>query len=145
MTGIQLHERSFFPTDLLFKNFFDTNSLFQSYVEQKPNYPVDIYTQDDELCFDIACVGLEKKDIDIKIEGNTLMIAYNKPNIESNSSDIEAPDYIHKGITRKSFSLGWKISARYDLDSIKANMKNGLLNIRISLSEESKPRTVTIK
>jgi len=145
MTGIQLHERSFFPTDLLFRNFFDNNSIFQSYVEQKPNYPVDVYTQDDELCFDIACVGLEKGDIDISTEGNTLKIAYNKPNIDSNPSDVETPDYVHRGITRKSFNLGWKISARYNLDSIKASMKNGLLNIRISLSEESKPRTVIIK
>ena len=145
MTSIQLHERSFFPTDLLFRNFFDNNSNYQSYVEQKPNYPVDIYTQGEEICFDIACVGLQKGDIDITTEGNTLKVGYNKPNIESNPSDVEAPDFIHRGITRKSFNLGWKISARYDLDSIKANMKNGLLNIRISLSEESKPRTVTIK
>jgi len=145
MTGIQLQERSFFPTDLLFRNFFDNNSMFQSYVEQKPNYPVDVYTDGDELCFDIACVGLEKGDIDITTESNTLKIAYTKPNIESNSSNVEAPDYIHKGITRKSFNLGWKISARYDLNSIKANMKNGLLNIRISILEDSKPKTVTIK
>ena len=114
MTRINLQERSFFPTDLLFRNFFDTNSGFQSYVEQKPNYPVDVYIKDNELCFDIACVGLDKKDIDIQTEGNTLKVSYKKPNVESNPSDEEAPDYIHKGITRKSFDLGWKISAKFN-------------------------------
>jgi len=136
MTTLQLNERVF-PTDLLFRNFFDTNSMFQSYVEQKPNYPVDIYTLDNELCFDIACVGLDKKDIDILTEGTTLKVSYKKPSVESNPSDIEAEDYIHKGITRKSFDMGWKISAKYNLSGIVAGMKNGLLTIKIPISKES--------
>jgi len=144
MTRLQLNERVF-PTDLLFRNFFDTNSMFQSYVEQKPNYPVDVYTKDNELCFDIACVGLDKEDINIQTEGNTLKVSYKKPNVESNPSDEEAPDYIHKGITRKSFDLGWKISAKYDLSVITASMKNGLLTIAIPVAKESLPKMVTIK
>jgi HSP20 family molecular chaperone IbpA len=144
MTTLQLNERVF-PTDLLFRNFFDTNSMFQSYVEQKPNYPVDIYTLDNELCFDIACVGLDKKDIDILTEGNTLKVSYKKPSVESNPSDIEAEDYIHKGITRKSFDMGWKISAKYNLSGIVAGMKNGLLTIKIPVSKESLPKSVIIK
>jgi len=140
-----LHERVFPTTDLLFKNFFDNNSIFQSYVEQKPNYPVDVYTRDTALCFDIACIGLEKKDINITTEGNTLKVIYNKPSIESNSSDIEAGEYIHKGITRKSFNMGWKISAKYNLTGIKASMENGLLTIEIPLNKEALPQMVTIK
>jgi HSP20 family molecular chaperone IbpA len=119
--------------------------MFQSYVEQKPNYPVDIYTLDNELCFDIACVGLDKKDIDILTEGTTLKVSYKKPSVESNPSDIEAEDYIHKGITRKSFDMGWKISAKYNLSGIVAGMKNGLLTIKIPISKESLPKSVTIK
>ena len=143
MTSL-INERVF-PTDLLFRNFFDTNSMFQSYVEQKPNYPVDVYTLENELCFDIACVGLDKKDINIQTEGNTLKVSYKKPNVESNPSDIEAQDYIHKGITRKSFDMGWKISAKYNLNGIVAGMKNGLLTIRIPIAQESLPKMVTIK
>ena len=145
MTRINLQERSFFPTDLLFRNFFDTNSMFQSYVDTKPNYPVDVYTKDNELCFDIACVGLDKKDIDIQTEGNTLKVSYQKPSIESNPSDAAAADYIHKGITRKSFDMGWKISAKYNLGNISASMKNGLLTITIPVAKESLPKMVTIK
>ena len=133
------------PFDILFRNFFDTNSMFQSYVEQKPNYPVDVYTRDNELCFDIACVGLEKDDISITTEGNIIRVTYEKPSIESNDSDIDAGEYIHKGITRKSFNLGWKISAKYDLTIIKAEMKNGLLTVNIPVSEQALPQMVTIK
>tara|TARA_R100000008_G_scaffold84820_2_gene73196 strand:- start:692 stop:1117 length:426 start_codon:yes stop_codon:yes gene_type:complete len=141
MGNLFLQER-FFPTDLLFRNFFDNDSMFQSFTEQKPNYPVDVYTRDGELCFDVACVGLEKSDIDITTEGNTLKVAYKKPTVEANPSNVE---YIHKGVARRSFDMGWKISAKYDCTKIKATMKNGLLNISIPLSEDNKPKSITIK
>ena len=138
------HER-FYPTDLLFRNFFDGEASFRGLQESKPQYPVDIYLQEDNLCFDVACVGLEKSDIDVTVESNTLKVAYKKPNVESNPSDVEAPDYIHKGIARRSFDMGWKVSPKFDLTNIKAKMANGLLKVEVPLSEESKPKAVTIK
>jgi len=138
-------QERFYPTDLLFRNFFDGEASFRGLQDNKPSYPVDIYLQEDDLCFDVACVGLEKSDIDITIESNTLKVAYKKPNVESNPSDVEAPDYIHKGIARRSFDMGWKVSPKFDLTKIKATMANGLLKVRVPLSEESKPKAVTIK
>ena len=138
-------QERFYPTDLLFRNFFDGEASFRGLQESKPQYPVDIYLQEDNLCFDVACVGLEKSDIDVTVEGSTLLIAYKKPNVESNPSDVEAPDYIHKGIARRSFDMGWKVSPKFDLTKIKAKMANGLLKVEVPMSEESKPKTVTIK
>ena len=140
-----LFQERFFPTDLLFRNFFDGEASFRGLQETKPSYPVDVFLQEDELSFDVACVGLEKSDIDITIEGNTLKVAYKKPSVESNPSDVEAPDYIHKGIARRSFDMGWKVSPKFDLTKIKATMANGLLKVRVPLSEDSKPKAVTIK
>ena len=139
-----LHERSF-PTDLFFKNFFDTQTEFQSFADVKPQYPVDIKVTDYALTFDIACVGLDKKDITLDVTDNTLRVIYEKPNVESNLSDEDAGEYIHRGITRKSFNMGWKIAPRYDLTKIEAVMKNGLLTITIPLVEEAKPKTIKIK
>ena len=61
MTRQLLGER-LFSTDLLFKNFFDTNVDFGSFMESKPDYPVDVFQQNDTHCYDIASVGLEKDD-----------------------------------------------------------------------------------
>ena len=138
-------QERFYPTDLLFRNFFDGEASFRGLQESKPQYPVDIYLQEDNLCFDVACVGLEKSDIDVTVEGSTLLIAYKKPNVESNPSDVEAPDYIHKGIARRSFDMGWKVSPKFDLTNIKAKMANGLLKVEVPMSEKSKPKAVTIK
>jgi HSP20 family molecular chaperone IbpA len=144
MTRQLLGER-LFSTDLLFKNFFDTNVDFGSFMESKPDYPVDVFTKNDTLCFDIACVGLDKDEIKISIEGNTLKVAYKKPNIESNPSDEEAPAYMHRGIARRSFDMGWKVSPDYDLSNLDATMHNGLLQITVAKSEKAKARFITIK
>ena len=58
MTKHLLGER-LFSTDLLFKNFFDTNVGFGSVMDAKPDYPVDVFISDEKLCFDIACVGVD--------------------------------------------------------------------------------------
>ena len=135
-----------FPTDLLFKNFFDRASAFESNLETKINHPVDIILKEEALVFEIAAVGLEKKDIELQVEdGNCLKVSYTKPKIESNNSDIDAGEYIHRGIAKRSFNLGWKISPKFDLTKIKASMENGLLKIEIPVTPESKPKTITIK
>ena len=138
MTRHLLGER-LFSTDLLFKNFFDTNVGFGSVMECKPDYPVDVFIDDDSLCFDIACVGLEKDDIKLSVEGNTLKVVYKKEEVEVEKN------FLHRGIARRSFDMGWKVSARYDLTKIKAKMANGLLNVTIPLSEDNKPKSITIK
>ena len=67
------------------------------------NYPVDIYTTDNGIQFDIAAVGKEKEDIEILTEGETLRIKYTK-------GVDEQRDYIHKGIVKRAFDFAWKIS-----------------------------------
>ena len=135
-----------FPTDLLFKNFFDRASAFETSVDRKINHPVDIIHTEDALLFEIAAVGLAKKDIELEVEdGNCLKVSYTKPSIESNSSDIDVGEYIHKGIAKRSFNLGWKISPKFDLTKITASMENGLLKIEIPVTPESRPKTITIK
>ncbi len=135
-----------FPTDLLFKNFFDQASAFETSVDRKINHPVDIIHTEDALLFEIAAVGLAKKDIELEVEdGNCLKVSYTKPSIESNSSDLDAGEYIHRGIAKRSFNLGWKISPKFDLTKIAASMENGLLKIEIPVTPESRPKTITIK
>ena len=139
MGNLFLHDR-LFPTDLLFRNFFDTGTTFQSYTENKPNYPVDIYTTDEGLAFNIAAVGIDKKEIEIETTDNTLKVIYEKGHDDSPSEQ----DYIHKGIARRSFNLGWKISPKCDISKISATMDKGLLSIFIPYTKEATPKSVTI-
>ncbi len=139
MTTLRFHER-LFPTDLLFKNFFETDSNFQSHVDNKPNYPCDLFTTDEGLGIEIAAVGLDKKDIKIETAENQIKISYEK----LLTDDEQSVDYIHRGIARRSFNLGWKISPKFNLNKVDAKMDKGLLTIFIPIADEAKPKAITI-
>lgn len=140
MTQFYTQER-LFPTDLLFKNFFDNSSIFQSYADAKPTYPVDIATTEAGLVIEIAAVGIDKKDIQIETSGNTLKVSYSKGE-EDSPAEFE---YIHRGIARRGFNLGWKIAPKYDVTSVTATLDKGLLSVFVPLSEEAKPNIIKIK
>ena len=127
------------PFDILFRDFFKTDGDYAPFNQIKVNHPVDIYEANDGLNIDIACVGLTKKDIDLTIEGDILRIEYKK---DKGSNEAE---YIQRNIAKRAFNFGWRISRRFDLGQLQAKLQNGLLHLFAPLTEDSKPKTVTIK
>jgi len=133
------HNRTKF--DILFKNFFNAEGNFQpTTFENKQPHPLDIFYDEDGLNFEIACTGLTKKDIQLKIDGDQLNISYDKP-----SEEESYEGYINKGLAKRSFKLGYKIAAKFDLSKIEAKMEKGLLHLFIPTSEGKKSKIVTIK
>ena len=137
-------ENYFSPFDLLFKDFFKSELDFQPAIQAKLSHPVDIYENPEGLHFEVACTGLTKDDVDINIEGDLLVIRYNKDNDEK-CCEVNNCNYIHRGIARRSFSLGYKIATKFKLSDATAEMKNGLLKISVPFAEESKPKALKIK
>jgi HSP20 family protein len=138
------HLRRIDVYDILFKNFFNNDSFFAPVADTKIGHPVDIYENDQGLHFEIAGTGLTKEDIKITIEEGILRVSYQKPEDEQ-CCDVNDCNYIHRGIARRSFNLGYKISPKFDLSTAQAEMNNGLLKISIPFSEAKKPKTLTIK
>ena len=127
--------------DILFKNFFHNDSFFTPVIETKIGHPVDIYENEKGLHFEIAGTGLSKEDIAISIESDVLRIVYQKPD-EDACCDTGNCKFLHKGISRKSFNLGYRIASRFALSKAEAQMENGLLKIdrkstRLNSSHES--------
>jgi HSP20 family protein len=139
-----ISERHLSPFDLLFKDFFRSELNFQPAIEAKISHPVDIYENKDGLHFEVACTGLEKNDIEINIEGDVLRISYTKKE-EDKCCDVNDCTYLHKGIARRSFNLGYKVTSKFKLTDAAAEMKNGLLKISIPFAEEAKPKALKIK
>ena len=127
------------PFDILIKDFFNQDTEFRPAHQTKINHPVDIYEANDGLNIDIACVGLTKKDIEITVEGDILKVEYNRDKSKNDES------YVHRNIAKRSFNLGWRISRRFDLNKLNAKLENGLLHLFAPLTEDNKPKTVTIK
>ena len=127
------------PFDILFRDFFKSEEEFAPFNQIRVNHPVDIYEAKDGLNIDIACVGLTKKDIDLTIEGDILRVEYKK---DAGSNEAE---YIQRNIAKRAFNFGWRISRRFDLSNLEAKLQNGLLHLYAPLTEDNKPKTITIK
>ena len=125
------------PFDLLVRNFFTDGSRYQPLPETKLQHPVDIYQIDKGLAIDIACTGISKEEIEIQIQDNILRVNYDK-------SKNENLEYIHKGIAKRSFNLGWKIDSKFDLGKANAKFENGLLAINIPFAKGSELKTLKI-
>ena len=127
------------PFDILIKDFFNSDTEFRPADQTKINHPVDIYEANDGLNIDIACVGLTKKDIEITVEGDILKVEYNRDKSKTDET------YVHRNIAKRSVILGWRISRRFDLSKLNAKLELGLLHLFAPLTEDNKPKTVTIK
>ena len=126
--------------DILFHNFFNPSSGFLSASQAKQPHPLNIFYTDDSLHFEVACTGLNKDDVKVDIEDDVSKISYKKPEEEKFH-----PGTIHRGLSKRSFDLGYKISAKYDLSEASAKLENGLLEIEIPISDKAKPKTLKIK
>jgi len=134
-----INERMLNDLDLVFKNFFDQRP-YTSVRESKIGYPVDIIREKNHVRFEIAAIGLDKSDINITLEGETLRVSY-KPEKELESDKI----FIHRGIARRSFDLAWKLSNDLDMNKASATMDRGLLTIEVPFAEERLPKQLKIK
>lgn len=134
----QLQHWAMDPFDIMWKNFFDKASNFNS-IKTKIDYPVDIYETETGLRFELAVVGLEKKHIKILVDGNTLRVIH-----DGDSSRVNR-EYIQKGIVRRSFDLIWRVSDKFNLSKLEANMENGLLILDIPTEPTKTPKEISIK
>ena len=129
------------PFDLLFRNLFKADSGFQpTTFETKQPHPLDIYYDDEGLHFEVACTGLTKKDIQLEIDGDLLQIIYEKPSEEEDFSN-----YVYKGLAKRSFNLGYKVAAKFELEKLEAEMKDGLLHLFVPTKKKKKPKSIKIK
>jgi len=124
------------PFDLLWKDLFETNSHFSA-ISQRVTHPVDIFELEDSIVFEVAAVGLSVEDIEILTEGELLRIKY-----EAKKEDRSV---IYKGIKRSSFDLSWKISTKFDVSRLTAQLDKGLLTLTIPIAEGKAAKKIEIQ
>jgi HSP20 family protein len=127
--------------DILFHNFFHPTSGFTPPTQIKQPHPLNIFHNDIGLYFEVACTGLTKNDVKVDIEEDILKITYNKPE----EAEEVKNKVIVKGLSKRSFNLGYKISSKFDLSKTEAKLENGLLEIFIPVAETSKPKSIKVK
>ena len=132
-------ERSYHPFDLLFRNLFETGATFTPAAEAKQQYPINIYENDLGLTFELACTGIPKEAIEVKLEGDMITFSYDKdktPEPERN--------YIHRGIAKRSFNLAYKLGTKFITSKASANFNDGLLIVTVPFAKEATPKVLKI-
>jgi len=92
----------------------------------------DISHDENTLYIDIAVAGFGKNDIDIEIEGDTLVISGSQEQEDTNR------EYTQRHISVSSFERKIKLNPDFVNGDIQARYNNGLLNIEISRKEKPK-------
>ncbi len=101
---------------------------------------VDIYETEGEVVLTAEIPGVDEKDIEIKVDDNTLTIRgerkFEKETKEENFHRIER--------AYGSFFRSFALPSYVDHDKIEAEHENGVLKIRMPKRAELKPRKVKI-
>lgn len=101
---------------------------------------VDIFEEGGELVVKADLPGIAKEDLNVSITENTLTITGEKKKEEK----IEKKDYHRFERSYGSFSRSFRLPDNVSADKSKASFKDGVLEIRVPKTRESKQKKITI-
>ncbi|HVO79296.1 MAG TPA: Hsp20/alpha crystallin family protein [Terriglobales bacterium] len=101
---------------------------------------VDVYEDEHNITLKIEVPGIEEKDIDVRIENNTLTVhgerKFEKEEKEENFRRIERQ--------YGSFTRTFTLPNTVDADKITANYDKGVLKIALAKKAEAKPKQIKV-
>lgn len=124
--------------------FWGNNAdLFDRYFERDSYWTpaVDIEEDDKQYMVSVDLPGLDKKEVDIKIENDVLTISGEKKSEQKQ----EGKNYHRTERYYGKFERSFRLSDDVNKELIEANFKNGVLHISLPKSEKAKPRQIEVK
>ena len=102
--------------------------------------PVDVYEDEHNVTLKIEVPGIDEKDIDVRIENNTLTVhgerKFEKEEKEENYRRVER----QYGSFTRSFTLPNTV----DPEQVHANYDKGVLKISMAKKAEAKPKQIKV-
>jgi HSP20 family protein len=113
--------------------------------EPRTNRPwspaVDVYETENELVFKADVPDVDQKDIDVRVENQTLTVAGERKFEHKDSGQ----GYHRIERSYGSFSRSFAVPNSFDTDHIKADFKNGVLTVTLPKKEAAKPRQIKVE
>jgi HSP20 family protein len=102
--------------------------------------PVDIYEDEAGITLTADLPGVSKERLGVKVNGDNLLI----------EGDVVVPapqdmELLYAEILALSYRRSFTLSRELDASKIEANLKDGVLKLRIPKAEEARPRRIEIK
>src|SRR6202050_2032281 len=102
--------------------------------------PVDVYEDDHNVTLKLEVPGIDEKDIDVRIENNTLTVhgerKFEKEEKEENFRRVERQ--------YGSFTRTFTVPNTVDQESVRANVIKGVLKIKLAKKAEAKPKQIKV-
>ena len=101
---------------------------------------VDIYEDETGITLIADMPGVSKDRLGVKVNGDALMI--------EGEVSVPAPagmELLYAEILASGYRRSFTLSRELDASRIEANLKDGVLKLRIPKAEEARPRRIEIK
>ncbi len=126
--------------DRFFSDFL--TPFVQAAGETVGNYPANLYETDNNFVLELAVPGVSKDDVDISIEGRHLTV---KGSYKDESENSDEKRHYHVSTFQKGeFTRTITLPNQVDADNIKANIKDGVLNLNIPKVEAARAKKINI-
>ena len=101
---------------------------------------VDVYEDEHNITLKIEVPGIDEKDIDVRIENNTLTVhgerKFEKEEKEENYRRVERQ--------YGSFTRTFTLPTTVDTESVSANYEKGVLKVKLAKKAEAKPKQIKV-
>jgi len=101
---------------------------------------VDIYEDKEEIVCMVELPGMDSKDVEIRLEDSTLTIQGER----KLTWEDKRENYVRVESNYGSFSRSFTMPSTIDKDRVRAEFKNGVLEIHLPKRSEAKGKTIPI-
>ena len=103
---------------------------------------VDVRENEKGYILEADLPGFDEKDIEIRLDGNNLIISSTKA--EEKNNDGQEGNYMIRERHYASFSRSFRLPENANPEAISASFKNGILSLEIGKRAEAQQRVIQI-
>ncbi len=124
----------------LFHESFSNEGRDESLATSSFAPAVDVYEDEHSITLKIEVPGINEKDIDVRIENNTLTVQGER------KLEKEEKEENYRRIERQygSFTRTFTLPNTVDTESVAANYEKGVLKVQLAKKAEAKPKQIKV-
>jgi len=124
----------------------EMNRLFEASVGKRvlgsPKYPaINLWANEESQFISAEMPGIKADDININVTADTLTISGSR----SHDEKVENANYHRQERGYGTFTRTVQLPFMVDTSSVEANLKNGILDIKLQRVESDKPKKIAVK
>lgn len=125
--------------DRIVRRAFGGSALSHAGYGYAPALPMDTVRRDGELVLRFDVPGVAQDKIDVTVDKGVLTVSATREETKAEGENPVVRERLFGSFTRRV-----RLSDQLDADAIEASHHDGVLEVRIPVREEAKPRKITV-